>query len=61
MTRYITQSMFIIISNKTPTDESKRTESFSIVTVMVMMCAYTDVESVAHELYHHVLTRGQRL
>ncbi|KAK1889027.1 15-hydroxyprostaglandin dehydrogenase [NAD(+)] [Dissostichus eleginoides] len=42
--------MFIVISNKTFSKRwNGRTESFSIVTVMLMMCAYIGVESVAHQ------------
>lgn len=50
MTRHITQSMFIIINNKTFSRRWKQTEntkSFGIVTVIFMMCVYNDMESVA--------------
>lgn len=61
MTGYITQSMFVTISDKTfpRKDESKH---FSIVTSDGHgVCAYTDVGSVAPQLpLGHVFRRGQR-
>lgn len=45
MTRYITQSMFIVTRNKNVLQEMKvSTELFSIVTVMIMVC--TDKELI---------------